>query len=297
MRDPDRLLPPLDALAESLLGVAAIGLLEEALAEAQAKLEREPIDPEGLLRYRLVFFDLAVASSGRVDVPIRCAVDLLAAALVVGEWGWVSIRSNRLTEIEQLALATEDGVELLELLAYAPDVDVRQFAVSGLSSAGMRALGNGADSRQFERLLHGVGATVEAYRLEGARKLHRTKATSRSERSQMSAPKPVHRVIAIAGGHARMRRTAASLLEPHGMTVVSIPSSREAVRRAHDILQVLRGCDAVVLVVRQITHSTSDQVRKTAERLGIPVIFSDAVSGLALERQLIESDGIRTSDA
>lgn len=87
-----------------------------------------------------------------------------------------------------------------------------------------------------------------------------------------------------------MRRTAASLLEPYGITVVPIPSSREAVRREHDILQVLHGCDAVVLVVRQITHSTSDQVRKISERLGIPVIFSNAVSALALERQLIDPE-------
>ncbi len=99
---------------------------------------------------------------------------------------------------------------------------------------------------------------------------------------------PAFRLIAIAGGHAQLRGTAASLLQPRGIEIVSIPSSREAVRRERDIFQLLQGCDLAMVLVRQITHSTSDQVRRAAERLDVPVVFSNALSAVAIERQLFE---------
>ena len=101
---------------------------------------------------------------------------------------------------------------------------------------------------------------------------------------------PSYRVVAIAGGHAQLRGTAASLLRRHGIETVPIPSSLEAVRRERDIVHLLRGCELAILLVRQITHSTSGQVRKAAERLGIPVFFSNALSAVAIERQLLERD-------
>jgi hypothetical protein len=60
------------------------------------------------------------------------------------------------------------------------------------------------------------------------------------------------------------------------------------VRRERDILRLLNGCDLALMLVRQITHSTSDQVRKAADRLGVPVVFSNAASAVAIERQLLE---------
>ena len=72
--------------------------------------------------------------------------------------------------------------------------------------------------------------------------------------------------------------------------MVQIPSSREAVRRERDIIGLLQGCDLAILLIRQITHSTSDQVRKVAERLSIPVIYSNALSAVAIERQLLERE-------
>ena len=97
-----------------------------------------------------------------------------------------------------------------------------------------------------------------------------------------------YRVVAIAGGHAQLRVATSALFESYGTSVVSIPSSREAVRREREIVHLLRGCDLAVVLVRQIAHSTSDQVRKAAEKLGVPVVFSHALSAVAIERQLLE---------
>lgn len=281
----------IDGVEITLLEAAANGGFESALAVVLAALESRSAEPDELLHFRVLFFDLALVANASLRACLSCAVDLVATALETGESGWQPILlADRRTEIERLARESDDGLDLLELLAYAPDGGVHQFAVSQLISVGMRALEHGDDSRRIERLLHEVGATPEAYRLEELRKHRTATAHPRGGRALPESFEPRYRVIALAGGHARMRRTAASLLEPYGITVVPIPSSREAVRREHDILQVLHGCDAVVLVVRQITHSTSDQVRKISERLGIPVIFSNAVSALALERQLIDPE-------
>lgn len=290
---PDENLPTIERVADRLLDAATAGEFELSLPSVQTQIDRarEQLDSAECFRYQLLVFDLALISTVRSDVQAICAENLLLAALDLGDSSWNAIRQNsRLQEFERLALTSDAGIDLLELLAYAPDPGMREFAISQLVAIGLRLLDSGNDSRRFERLLHGVGASAEAYRLEEIRKLHIRGDASRFGRKRMETPAPPYRVIAIAGGHTRMRATAASLLEQHGMSVVSIPSSREAVRRERDILQALHGCDAVLLMVRQITHSTSDQVRKSAERLDIPVIFSHAASALAIERELFGID-------
>ena len=166
-----------------------------------------------------------------------------------------------------------------------------RFAVNQIESAGMRRWTAVKTRRSFERLLHGVGATDDAYRLESARKHRQTTAAVPSGARPGRQPRIDLRTLAIAGGHAQLRGTAASSAAA-GMEsqIVSIPSSQEAVRRERDIVRLLQGCDLAMLLVRQITHSTSDQVRKAAERVGVPVIYSNALSAVAIERQLFERD-------
>ncbi len=284
-------LPDTQQLAEALLDAAAMGNFEIELARVQSSIDRlgGQIDPLSLFGHRVLCFDLAVVSTTDNRLQAETAASLLTCAIASGGSAWMAIlASPRIDEIERLALTSEFRIELLELLAYAPDVDVRGFAVNSIELAGTRALGRGDDSRMFERLLHAIGATTHAYRLESARKQRR--AAHRGQRTirETHVVASKYHMVAIAGGHAQLRGTAAVLLQRHGIGIVQIPSSREAVRRERDIIGLLQGCDLAILLVRQITHSTSDQVRKVAERLNIPVIYSNALSAVAIERQLLE---------
>ena len=288
-------LPDPETLAGELLDAAAMGDFERELARIRATIEarRDELEPLAVFRYCVVFFDLAMVSTLDPLVRFETAAGLLSGAIEAGQPAWEAIRrSNRLDEIERLTLEQAVGVELLELLAYAPDAGMRGFAINQIGSSGMRALDNWDDSRSFERLLHAIGATEDAYRLESVRKQRLTNsAAAREHRGPSNSLNPAYRVVALAGGHAQLRGTAARLLQQHGIETVPIPSSREAVRRERDIVRLLQGCNLVMLLVRQITHSTSDQVRKAAERLGVPVVYSNALSAVAIERQLLEFAG------
>ncbi len=285
------LLPDSVELAEALLDAASTGTFEAALLQARTSIDGldDRIDPLDLFRYRVLFFDLAMVSTTDQDLRHETASRLLSNAIDCGGPAWTAVRAaGRLDEIERLALIPDSGVELLELLAYAPDPGLRAFATSTIEAAGLRALESGEDSRSFERLLHAIGATADAYRLEAVRKQRQAASPWQRKEGRADETAPAGRLVAIAGGHAQMRGTAALLLQRHGISIVQIPSSREAVRRERDILGLLQGCEFAMLLVRQITHSTSDQVRKAAERLDIPVIYSNALSATAIERQLLE---------
>jgi hypothetical protein len=287
-----RELPDPETLAERLLDAAAAGSFEQALANACASVEagQDSLDPLELFRYRLLFFDIGVVSTTDSGIHGETAEALLAAAIEAGSPAWEAIRaSNRFNEIERLAVESDTGIDMLELLAYSPDPGMRGFAISQIESAAMRALGNRGDSRGYERLLHAIGASEDAYRLEMTRKQRTPDSLVDQLGMALKPDLPRYRLVAIAGGHAQLRGTAASLLRRRGGETVQIPSSLEAVRRERDIVHLLRGCDLAMLLVRQITHSTSDQVRKAAEKLDVPVVYSNALSAVAIERQLFDA--------
>jgi hypothetical protein len=283
----------LEELAERLLDAAAVGAFDQALSEAQAHFDSrlESLDPVEQFRYRVLFFDLAQVSTTDSLRQLDTAVGLVSGAIEAGDPAWDAILgSSRLGDIERLAMHGDAAVDLLELLAYSPDPGMRGFAVSQIESLGMRALDAEGDSRVYERLLHAIGASPNAYRIEGLRKQQTSSLPADANPVVETASDLDVRVLAIAGGHAQLRGTAGRLLERRGIATVGIPSSREAVKRERDIIQLLQGADLALVLVRQITHSTSDQVRKAAEKLGIPVVFSTALSAVAIERQLFERD-------
>lgn len=278
----------LDDLADRLLDAAANGRFAGQLAGAVRDIEmrQNDLSADQLIRCRMLFFDLAQVSTTDRGMQAATAVDLLSA-LNADSWDAIA-HTNRFEALRLLVEEPEIGLELAELLTYAPDHGIRDFAVSELEAIGIRSIAAGEDSRSIERLLHATGAGDAAYRLETARK--RTAQLGLPLRTRRPSPymRIPFRTVAIAGGHAQLRRSAMAVLERYGMTVVPIPSSSEAVRRERDILRMLQGCDLVMVLVRQITHSTSDQVRKAAERLGIPVRYSNAASATAIERELID---------
>lgn len=284
----ERAAASLDAWANRLLDAGAAGRFTEELEVALRELDAQQPGwtTEAIVRARVLFFDLALVSSGDRRLQAQAGIDLLGA-LEGDDWDAV-LGSSRIDDLRRLTDEPELGLELIELLTYAPDPGVHDAAVSQLEGIGMRRLLRGGDARSFERLLHAAGASEAAYRLEAARKQRLQQMHPIGVTRPLERPGIPYRAIAIAGGHAQLRASAAAVLEPYGITVVSIPSSQEAVRRERSILQALQGCDLVMLLVRQITHSTSDQVRRAAERLDVPVLYSNAASAVAIERQLLE---------
>lgn len=289
MRPPEPV-PDLELAAELLLDAASSGRFEREMARLRMNLDRtsEERSPLEVFRFRALLFDVAMIATTDPALRFECAEGLLNAAAEAGEPAWTAIReSSRLGEVESLTLAAEAEFSLLELLAYSTDSGMRSFALSRIEAVGMRELDREGDSRVCERLLHAVGATQEAYRLESDRKARRPELATDVSHVNSHAADMSFRTVAIAGGHAQLRVTAATLLQRYGIDVVAIPSSREAVRRERDIVQLLQRCDLAILLVRQITHSTSDQVRKSAERIGLPVLFSNAQSAVSVERQIV----------
>jgi hypothetical protein len=288
----ERLLPP-DELAEHLLDAAAVGRFSEELAIATRLLEerQNQLDSDVILRYQALFFDLSLVSTTDRRVQAAAGVDLLS---VLDDYAWdMVLRTSRIDDLRRLIDEPELGLDLIELLTYAPDAGIHDFATAQLEAIGMQRVLRGEDARSIERLLHAAGARDGAYRLESARKHPAAhEPADRIGRHGVGATLP-YRAVAIVGGHSQLRASAAAVLDGYGVRVVSIPSSQEAVRRERAIMQSLQGCDLAMLLVRQITHSTSDQVRKAAERLGVPVLFSNAASAVAIERQLL--DASRTS--
>lgn len=281
-----------EAMAERLLDAASSGRFDEEFAAAVLAFEAHEgeLDPFTRVRFATLFFDLAILSTANGASRVGAALRLLTSVAGAGEESWpVVLASGRLDEIGRLASSGTGAEEMLELLAYAPDPGTRDLALSQMEAGGLRLLDGNGDSRSLERLLHGVGASDAAYRLETERKRRSALVTPGGAHAGVATPALRWQRIALAGGHAQMRATAAHLLKRHGIDVVQIPSSLEAVRRERDVTQALQGCDAALLLVRQVTHSTSDQVRSAAGRLGIPVIFSNALSAVAIERQLLES--------
>lgn len=290
---PWRQAPDLNALANWLLDAASRGEFEAALGRARADIEawQDDLAPIDRFRCRLLLFDVAQISANDPSLLQEVAAELLSATIEAGAPGWEAVRySSRQHAIERLARETRSGIELLELMTYAPDAGLRSFGLSYIETEGMRELERGEDSRSHERLLHAVGASEGAYRLEARRKQRQFTDAIRGSDVVLESGATGPRVVAIAGGHAQLRTTAAALLQRHEVRVVPIPSSREAVRRERNVQHLMQGCDLAILLVRQITHSTSDQVRKAAEKLGVPVLYSNALSAGAIERQLFERD-------
>lgn len=285
------MLPDPETMAGALLDAAAIGEFAPALLAADELLSEHIDDllPADRFRYRALFFDAAVVSTTDPRIHLRVAVDLLAEAIAEDALAWAAIlATSRLDEMQRTALSANNPLELLELLSYAPDAGVRAFALTQMESVGLRTIEAGSERRDCERILHAVGASDHAYRLERERKQRlgsNVEVAVASHENDVALP---YRVVAIAGGHAQMRVSAERLLARSGIETVQIPSSIEKVRREKDIVHLLQSCDVAMLLVRQITHGTSDQVRKSADRLGIPVIFSNALSAVAIERQLLQ---------
>jgi hypothetical protein len=283
--------PELQALVELLIDrgdqVAAIEALNRAIERWQTESdERFP------LSWLAELFDLVIAAGVDAEQRRSAALRLLEGIASTGdEEAWVTmLDERRLTDVEQSFTTTLEMLDALEQEANAPletGLSVRARAM--IEEIGHVNASDAQIARAAERLLHALGQTSAAYRVERARR-------SAAKRGEIPAVEPASEPdvdmtglsIVLAGGHPALRAMIERDLGRAGVARVrAIPSAKEASRVGRDVHATIAGNDLVVLLVRQLAHSTSDQVRRAAARAGVPVVAAES-AGIGGVRRAIE---------
>jgi hypothetical protein len=284
----------LQALVEILVDRGEPGRAIEAL---RREIKRRQGDGASIVPLATSLFDLQVEFGTDPEARHEAALQVLealAAAVDADIW-MTTLSERRLTEIERSFRTPVEMLEALEQKAFAPNVTgLPDRARAKIEEIGHLHVGDPETARAVERLLHALGDPEAAYRIERARRstLQRATAPSRTVSVQTAVDLTGLSVV-IAGGHAALRSMIERDLTKAGVARVrGIPSATEANRAGREVQSVITGGDVVVLLVRQLAHSTSDQVRRAAARAGVPVVTADSagISGVrrAIERFVIE---------
>ena len=240
--------------------------------------------PNELLTWERARFDATrdLFNTLTPEEQLDSALQLLTAAAVAGEWTPILTRRDTL---EGIFDSPARRLDLLEQFAYAPaETGLPASAAAEIQAIGHRFAHDPEISRFAERLLHGAGHRDAAYGVERARR------TATSPTAQESAPPggldPFGGVIVlIAGGHPPLRRMVTSDLTRSGaLAVREIPSKWEAVRTGRSVRDRMAGSDIAVLIGRQLAHSTADQVRSAAAKLGVPVVRAETAGVQSVRR-------------
>jgi hypothetical protein len=235
-------------------------------------------------------FDLA-AASGDPDRQADAAMAVLetAAALVEAEsWFWL-LRSGRLSELESSFTAPLVLLAALEQESFAPpETGLVGWATGRIEAIGHAHANDDAVAREAERLLHAAGEAAAAYRVERSRRAVRRRPNVRDgQREGRQALSLVGLKLALIGGYPALRASIARDLErAHIEEVREIPPAREGSRIERDVQATLNGVDFAVVLIRHVGHSTSDQVKRVAERSGIPVVVVDSAGSSGVRRAI-----------
>jgi hypothetical protein len=256
-------------------------LIENIVTERDPFLTRS--DRFGLLQ---TLFDLTVPSDPALTRRF------LEAVAESGSDAWRSVLEyDRRARIESSLRNDHTALPILEQLLYAPpDSGLPEEAVIRLEYLGCHRGTDRVLARDIERLLHLIGAVDAAYRVESCR---RAALEAASEAKTAFEPADTHSSLAgvtvtIAGGHNALRSLVRRDLAESGIDDVrEVPSAWEAVRDGRAVGATVAGSDLIVIIATQIAHSTSDQVKKAADRLGLPFVFAETATAHAI-RQAIE---------
>jgi hypothetical protein len=247
-------------------------------------------EPE--LGWRVQRFDLLAPSRSEPETRCRAAIQVLET--LGGErdpdrWRR-TLTDERRSALEAAFASPFDLLAAYEQESFAPEesgLPARARAL--IEELGLVHAPDPPVARAAERLLHALGEADSAYRVERARR----DAVRRAEVVPIESPVDEEgldlrgRSIVLAGGHPALRALIARDLTRAGAVEVSaIPSATEAVRSGRAVLAALTGADVAVLLVRQIAHSTSDQVRRAAKRAGIPVATAESAGIAGVRRAL-----------
>ena len=288
---------PLDRLGRELLDlilprVGVSEIVERVLSANQDQDQDQDQDELTLLErthWLARHFDECVAAGGTARDE---ALDLLAAATLADEPGWVLVRSpQRWAAIEGAFATPAERMDLLEQESLAPPATGIPATVVGRAQAfAQERLRSGdlACAREAERLLHLNGHRDIAYQLEAERK-----RIAHSRRHDRPRPRPNaagRRIqVVLAGGHPALRRLAETDLDQLDLASVrAFPSSWEGNRQERHARDAISGADLAIVIWRQISHSTSDQVVAAANALSVPVVRADTPT-ISSIRRAVES--------
>lgn len=262
-------------------------------SEAGAAIDRaleqwaKSAEPVSAVPWLSLQFDLAAHSEEGRARALRL-LETLAGTRNALEWTAV-LTCERLTAIEASFHTPLDRLEYLERLALAPtETGLAERANATIEEIGLRYAGDAKVARAAERLLHAIGASAAAYRVERARRAaadrDRVSTTAKPESPALSFG---GLTIVIAGGHPALRAMIErDLMRSGASRVRAIPSATEATRAGRDVQAILAGADLIVMLVRLITHSTSDQVRRAAAKTGVPVVFAESAGITGVHRAI-----------
>ncbi len=217
-----------------------------------------------------------------VETPEEVVIDVFEAAAFAGVDAWNALMydgalaplESKLTSSASMLAAYEQ-----QLLA-PPETGLRERALVLIEALGHR---DPIMARDAERLLHAAGEPKAAYRVEHGRRTIRARQPAAIEPGANVAGL----VIAVAGGHPRLRKMIRRDLARVGVSDFrEIPSAFEASRGGRAVAAKLGGADLTVVILRQISHSTSEQITAAAAKLGLPVVFSRSASIAGVRREV-----------
>ena len=257
-------------------------LIRRQLDERETELP--PHERLGLLA---ALFD-ALATDSATPVRPDDALRFLEAAAACGPAGWrVVLEPNRRAAIEATLQKPAVALSVFEQFLYAPpETGLPAEARARIEEIGCRPPIDRDLARAAERLLHASGEPEAAYRVEACRRIAARQANATADPAAPETASPIRDlIVTIAGGHSALRSMARRDLAALGArSVREIPSAWEATRDGRAVQAAVAGSDVIVVITPQIAHSTSDQVRNAATRLGLPVVNAETASVAAIRR-------------
>ena len=294
-----------DAAATALVELAARGVLRERelqalieilvdrgeLGSAADRIESAIGERAGRERvdFALELFELRAV----IDEPVgkrRAALLLLesvAAANDAAVWAHLQL-GDRLRSVEESFETPAQLLDALEQEALAPaETGLPSAAQSRIEEIGHANAANAMLARDAERLLHALGDRLAAYRVERSRGAAQSGSTNSAHIQLQRAPSLASLRIAVVGGYPALRALIGRDLKRAKVADVrEIPSSWEGSRVGRDVQATLSGVDVAIILVRQVGHSTSDQVKRAAQRVDVPVVIVDSVGTSGVRRAL-----------
>ncbi len=243
------------------------------------------LSPRGHLDWSTMLFDTLTADPAQPDRSATL-LDLLQAAASAGPDGWyVVLDPRRRAAIESALQDPAIALPAFEQFLYAPvETGLPATALNRIEEFGCLHARVWEHSRTAERLLHAAGHAEAAYRVETCRRDAKLPPPPLPTPA-LPAASPRIGTIAIAGGHPALRSLARRDLATIGIAEVrGIPSAWEATRDGRSVQATIAGVNLIVVVTRQIAHTTSDQIRGAATRLDIPVVNAESASVAAIRR-------------
>ncbi len=235
-------------------------------------------------------FDALVKSEPSATKWTGAALALLEATAAAGGPAWTSVLEPfRRRAIEEACADREASLALVEQDCYAPqETGLPSRALLRAEELGRAHAADRAFSRRVERMLHALGARDAAYRVEHVRRHAHQPLPEMPAASELDPAAGLRGlVVLVAGGHAALRGFVREVLRLAGVAEVrEMPPAWEANRSARRVRDLLSGTDVAVLIPRQLPHSTSDQVRSAAGRIGVPVVSAESASAQAVRRSL-----------